>query len=220
MFDMDGTLIDTYGLIAEHMASAFALAGLAAPAQADVRRIIGLSLPVAIGQLAATEDAVLIDGLVTSYKQNYRNALARETGREEFYPGAREAVERLHGAAGNLLGIATGKGLTGVNRILAQHAIADRFVTLQTPDHNPSKPHPGMLLRAMSETGAAPHEVVMVGDTSFDMELARAAGAWAIGVGWGYHERQDLIGAGAHIIIDSFAEIDDSIAELLGRHDA
>lgn len=220
MFDMDGTLIDTHGLIAEQMASAFALAGLASPAPADVRRIIGLSLPVAIGQLAGTDDVAVIDGLVASYKEHYRNALAREAGREGLYPGAREAIERLHAVAGNLLGIATGKGLAGVSRILAQHAIADRFVTLQTPDHNPSKPHPGMLLRAMSETGAAPHEVVMVGDTVFDMELARAAGTRAVGVSWGYHERDDLLGAGADVIIDSFAELDAAIVTVLERENA
>lgn len=215
MFDMDGTLIDTHGLIAEQMASAFAVAGFAAPEPAAVQHVIGLSLPVAIGRLAGTDDSTVIDRLVTSYKDHYRGSLAREPGREGLYPGAREAVERLHARAGNLLGIATGKGLAGVNRILAQHAIADRFVTLQTPDHNPSKPHPGMLLRAMSETGAAPHEVVMIGDTSFDMELAKSAGARAIAVGWGYHEREALLQAGADILIESFAEIDAAIAAVL-----
>jgi phosphoglycolate phosphatase len=215
MFDMDGTLIDTHGLIAEHMASAFTGAGLAAPSPADVRQIIGLSLPVAIGQLARTEDGAAIDRLVENYKRHYRLSLEHESGREPLFPGAREALDRLRPGPGNLLGIATGKGLAGVNRILLQHGLDGHFTTLQTPDHNPSKPHPGMLLRAMAETGAAAHEVVMIGDTVFDIELARAAGVMSVGVGWGYHERKDLLRAGADILIESFDELDAAIAQVL-----
>lgn len=215
MFDMDGTLIDTHGLIAEHMASAFLGAGRSAPTPAAVRQIIGLSLPVAIGQLARTEDSAAIDRVVESYKIHYRVSLERESGREPLFPGAREALDRLRPGPGNLLGIATGKGLAGVSRILRQHGLDGHFVTLQTPDHNPSKPHPGMLLRAMSETGTAPHQVVMIGDTVFDIELAKAAGVMSIGVGWGYHERKDLLLAGADILIESFDELDAAIAEVL-----
>jgi len=215
MFDMDGTLIDTHGLIAEHMASAFSAAGLPMPTPAEVRQIIGLSLPVAIAQLAQTEHSAVIDPLVESYKSHYRVSLERESGREPLFPGAREALDRLRPGPGNLLGIATGKGLAGVNRILRQHGLDGHFTTLQTPDHNPSKPHPGMLLRAMAETGSAPHEVVMIGDTVFDIELAKAAGVMSIGVGWGYHERKDLLQAGADTLIESFDELDAAIAEVL-----
>jgi phosphoglycolate phosphatase len=114
-----------------------------------------------------------------------------------------------------ILGVATGKGLTGVTRILGNHGIAGHFVTLQTPDHNPSKPHPGMLLRAMAETGAAPSSTVMVGDTTYDMELARSAGCHAIGVSWGYHDSQDLLAAGAGALIHDYSELDAAIARVL-----
>jgi phosphoglycolate phosphatase len=215
MFDMDGTLIDTQGLIAEQMAAAFNGAGLAAPTPADVRQIIGLSLPVAIGQLARTEDAALIDPLVESYRDLYRASLEVQSGREPLFPGAREALDRLRPMSSNVLGIATGKGLAGVNRILLQHQLDGHFTTLQTPDHNPSKPHPGMLLRAMAETSTAPHEVVMIGDTVFDIELAKAAGVVSIGVGWGYHERKDLLRAGATVLIEGFDDLDAAILEVL-----
>ncbi len=218
MFDMDGTLIDTDGLIAEHMASAFSGAGLRVPTPANVRQIIGLSLPIAIGRLAETEDTIVIDQLVEAYKGHYRISLETQPGREPLFPGAREALDRLR--PGNLLGIATGKGLTGVRRILAQHRLDDYFVTLQTPDHNPSKPHPGMLLRAMAETGAVAHEVVMIGDTVFDIELAKAAGVMSIAVGWGYHAREDLLAAGADTLIESFDELDAAVAEVLELVDA
>jgi phosphoglycolate phosphatase len=215
VFDMDGTLIDTAGLIGEHMAGAFTGAGLEVPTLRDVRATIGLSLPVAMARLAGSEDPALIDRLVAGYKTLYRAALAREGDREPFYPGAREALDRHRGAPATLLGIATGKGLAGVNRILGRHGLERHFATLQTPDHNPSKPHPGMLFRAMAETGMDPRETVMIGDTAFDMQLARGAGAMAIGVTWGYHDPADLRGAGAHLLVDAYDQLDAAILSVL-----
>lgn len=215
MFDMDGTLIDTQALISEHMGAAFASLGLAPPGPAAVRDIIGLSLPVAVGRLAQTEDIDLVEGLVGQYKAFYKASLEHDMDREPLYPGAREALDRLKRAPDTILGVATGKGLSGVTRILGNHGIAGHFVTLQTPDHNPSKPHPGMLLRALAETGAEPASTVMVGDTTYDMELARAAGCRAIGVTWGYHPAEDLLTAGAGALIHDFSELDAAIARVL-----
>lgn len=215
MFDMDGTLIDTQALISEHMGAAFSALGLPPPTPAEVRSIIGLSLPVAVGQLAGTEDIDLIEGLVGQYKALYKASLAHDIDREPLYPGARDAIDRLQLEPDTILGVATGKGLSGVTRILGNHGIAGHFVTLQTPDHNPSKPHPGMLLRAMAETGAEPASTVMVGDTTYDVELARAAGCRAIGVSWGYHDPAALLAAGAGALIDDFSELDAAIARVL-----
>lgn len=215
VFDMDGTLIDTQALISEHMGAAFASLDLVPPTSAQVRQIIGLSLPIAVGQLAGTDDIDLIEGIVGQYKSFYKASLEHDAEREPLYPGAREALDRLRQQKGTVLGIATGKGLTGVTRILGNHGIDGHFVTLQTPDHNPSKPHPGMLLSAMADTGATPDHTVMVGDTVYDMELARAAGARAIGVTWGYHEAPELLKAGAGTLIHDYAELDAAIERVL-----
>jgi phosphoglycolate phosphatase len=215
MFDMDGTLIDTHGLISEHMATAFSSHGLPEPTPADVRQIIGLSLPVAIGRLVQAEHAEFVDRLVESYKSAYRESLELRTDREPLYPGARDALDRLRNSPATLLGIATGKGLAGVHRILGNHGIAGHFCTLQTPDHNPSKPDPGMLLHAMAETGASPKETIMVGDTVFDIELAVNAGCQAVGVSWGYHDAADLQRAGARVLIDSYDELDAALIRVL-----
>lgn len=217
MFDMDGTLIDTQSLICEHMATAFSGAGLPAPTPEDVRRIIGLSLPVAIGRLADSQDESLIDRLVEDYKEHYRASLVLGSDREGLFPGARASLDALRAEPDYVLGIATGKGLAGVRRILELHSLSDHFTTLQTPDHNPSKPHPGMLLRAMEETGAATTETVMVGDTVFDIELGRAAGVATIGVTWGYHDAADLVAAGADAMIDHFDDLAPAIRRLIGQ---
>ena len=215
MFDMDGTLIDTQALISENAAAAFASLGLPPPTPAEVRSIIGLSLPVAMGRLLKTDDVDLIEGVVGQYRSLYKTSLEHDVDREPLYPGAREALERLKLLPDTILGVATGKGLTGVVRILGNHNLAGHFVTLQTPDNNPSKPHPGMLLRAMAETGADPASTVMIGDTTYDMELARAAGCRAIGVTWGYHPAEDLLTTGAGTLIHDYSELDAAIERVL-----
>ena len=215
VFDMDGTLIDTQALISEHMATTFIGAGLDAPTPAQSRRVIGLSLPVALARLAHTDDQVLIDKLVEDYRAHYRASLLTDDDREGLFPGALEALGALRAQDDVLLGIATGKGLNGVHRILALHGLAKHFVTLQTPDHNPSKPHPGMLETAMRETGVTPAQTVMIGDTTFDIEMGVAAGCRTIGVTWGYHEPRELIAAGADIMIDRNDQLVGAVAKLL-----
>ncbi len=215
MFDMDGTLIDTQALISENAAAAFTAMGLPPPTPAEVRAIIGLSLPIALCRLLKTDDPDLVEAAVGKYRSLYRESLAHDIEREPLYPGARDALDRLKAEPDTILGIATGKGLSGVVRIVGNHGIAGHFVTLQTPDHNPSKPHPGMLLRAMAETGADPASTVMVGDTTFDMELARAAGCRPIGVTWGYHPAEDLLAAGAGTLIHDYSELDAAIERVL-----
>lgn len=220
VFDMDGTLIDTQALIHEHMSVTFEDVGLPAPTQAQARRVIGLSLPVAMARLAGSDDALLIEKLVETYRSHYREALVRAEGREGLFPGAREALELLRARPDTLLGIATGKGLSGVHRLLSLHGLADYFVTLQTPDHNPSKPHPGMLETAMRETGVGRSDVVMIGDTTFDIEMGVAAGCRSIGVTWGYHEADELVAAGASTMIDRYEQLDGAITRLWDEDNA
>jgi len=215
VFDMDGTLIDTQALIHEHMSTTFESLGLEAPSPAQSRRVIGLSLPVAMARLVGHDDGVLVEQLVETYRSHYRESLVRSEGREGLFPGARAALDLLRARPDMLLGIATGKGLSGVHRLLALHGLADHFVTLQTPDHNPSKPHPGMLESAMRETGVAVADMVMIGDTTFDIEMGVAAGCRTIGVTWGYHEPDELAAAGASVLIDHYDQLDATLAQIL-----
>ena len=132
-------------------------------------------------------------------------------GRDWVRPDKTPVLDAL-AADGWQLGVATGKSDRGLALLLAHHGLADRFVTLQTADRHPSKPHPAMLEAAMAEAGAHPHMTVMIGDTSYDMAMARAAGVRAIGVTWGYHDEAALRAGGAHVIAQVCAEVGECLA--------
>lgn len=206
LFDCDGTLVDSQGPILSTMARAFLDFGIEAPPAAAVRRVIGLMLSKAIAELAPALSGADHDKLVKNYKAIYATTRAEPGHDEPLYPGVVPVLDRLR-ADGFLLGVATGKARRGLDATLALHGLANRFITLQTSDTNPSKPHPGMVLKAMSEAGVEPDATLMVGDTSFDMNMARNAGVMAVGVSWGYHPPEELSAAGATAIIGDFAAL-------------
>ena len=199
LFDCDGTLVDGQAGICNAMDAAFADVGLPAPDRHLVRRIVGLSLPQAIRQLAPDTDEALRTSVDAAYRARFR--AARESGSlvEPLYDGIADLVADLS-SAGWTLGVATGKSQRGLEHCLAMHGLSARFATLQTADQHPSKPHPAMVLAALAETGADPANCVMIGDTVFDIAMAGAAGVRALGVGWGYHTAAELIEAGAEAV--------------------
>lgn len=207
VFDCDGTISDGQAAVCAAMAGAFADLGLAVPPSHAIRRIVGLSLPVAMRHLAPDEAPEVHARLVDAYRAAF--FCAREQGliAEPLYDGIRELLTSLHGK-GWLLGVATGKGDRGLRGGLVAHGIFDLFVTLQTADQHPSKPDPSMLHAAMAEAGATAAETVMIGDTAFDMAMARAAGCRALGVAWGYHAPDELIDAGAAAVAATPAELE------------
>jgi phosphoglycolate phosphatase len=174
--------------------------------------VIGLSLDEAVARLAAAGDPA--EKVTEAYRRAFFDLRSRPDFREPLFPGVAAALEALD-SAGCLLGIATGKARRGLLATLERHGLGSRFVTLQTADSNPGKPHPAMLLRAMAETGADPDRTVLVGDTSYDMEMARRAGARAVGVAWGYHDRRELEAAGADRIVERCEELADCVLSLL-----
>lgn len=206
VFDCDGTLVDSQHNIVAAMRRAFAINDLPEPDDRAVRRTVGLSLDNAMAVLCPAGGFEKRRSLVEDYRRASQKMLALGTHESRLYDGAAEAIAGLD-AAGHLLGVATGKSRRGLRAMLEKFDLAGYFVTLQTADDAPSKPHPGMVERAMAETGMTPRETVVVGDTSFDMEMAVRAGACAIGVGWGYHEAEELHRAGALTVIDSFAAL-------------
>lgn len=212
IFDCDGTLTDGQAAVCTAMDTAFAESNLPAPDPHQVRRIVGLSLPQAVARLAPQAAEAVQTEVVAAYKAAFRAARMDGSLHEPLFPGMGELVRTLH-AGGWQLAVATGKSDRGTQSTLAVHGLRDCFASLQTADRHPSKPHPAMLLAAMAETKADPAQTVMVGDTVYDMEAARAAGVRAIGVGWGYHEPHELLGAGAVAVAMTAAELKDLIDE-------
>ncbi len=199
VFDCDGTLVDGQASICMAMARAFAGLGLSPPDNALVRRIVGLNLMQGIRLLLPDHDTALHTAATAAYKSAFQAARATGEISEPLFPGIAPLLDRLR-AAGWVLGVATGKSDRGLAHCLAVHGLTDHFSTLQTADRHPSKPHPQMLEAALAEVMAQPEHTVMIGDTSFDMQLARAVGVRALGVAWGYHEADELIAAGAEAV--------------------
>ena len=205
VFDCDGTLVDSQQLIVEAARQTLLAHGLEPLAAAGIRAVIGLSLDLALAKLVPEADARTLASLVETYRISWR-ALRAQGVREPLFPRAREVLGALDGR-GHLLGVATGKSRPGLIEVLDHHGLTALFVSFQTADRHPSKPHPSMLEEAMRETGSEPRATLMVGDTSFDMEMARAAGARAIGVAWGYHPTALLEAAGAETVVHGFDEL-------------
>jgi phosphoglycolate phosphatase len=210
VFDCDGTLSDGQAAICAAMAEGFAETGLPPPDPHQIRRIVGLSLPGAVARLAPDETPEAHARVVAAYKQAFFRA--REAGlvSEPLFEGMADLLARLH-RDGWTLGVATGKSDRGLTGCLTMHGVIDLFVTLQTADRHPSKPDPAMVEAAMAEAGAGPADTVVIGDTVYDIEMARAAGCRAIGVAWGYHDPAEMLAAGAEAI----AETPEQLGELL-----
>jgi phosphoglycolate phosphatase len=214
VFDCDGTLVDGQADVLWAMERAFTRASLAPPDSNEVRRMVGLSLPVAVRKLAPDLTDEQARHVVEFYKSSFR--ARREEGllNEPLYDGIAELLHALHDD-GWSLAVATGKSDRGLAACLAGHGLTELFVSLQTADRHPSKPHPAMLEAALFEAGANPREAVMIGDTTFDMQMARAANVSAIGVAWGYHTPAELSATGAHSVVGEVAQLRSAMEETL-----
>lgn len=206
VFDCDGTLIDGQAAICEAMEETFARFSLRPPKRGAIRRAVGLSLPQAMRQLLPESPPAQHEAMAQAYKEAFR--AARQQGRvsQPLFEGIAETLRALK-AAGWTLAVATGMSDRGLAHCLANNGIADLFVSLQTADHHPSKPHPAMLEQALFEAGAQASEAVMIGDTAYDMHMARAAYVRAIGVDWGYHHPIELMEAGAEWVAESVEDL-------------
>ncbi|MFL1875631.1 HAD-IA family hydrolase [Hansschlegelia beijingensis] len=207
IFDVDGTLLDSQHAIVAAMAEAYLQHGLPAPTREAVRAIVGLSVAEAVAELSAEASDHPLQDIGEAFKRSFMESRRSSPDGMALYPGALEIIGALAARQDVLLGLATGNSRRGVAHFLERFGLEDRFVTRQTADDAPSKPHPAMVLQAVAEAGVAAECAVMIGDTTFDMEMARAAGARAIGVAWGYHPRERLLAAGAETILESFEEL-------------
>lgn len=215
VFDCDGTIVDSQAGIVLSIVHAFTALDMPPPPRDATLSVVGLSLPEAFAVLAPDADRPTRAKLAERYKLAFRELKHDPAESEVLFPSAKETIAHLAGRDDHLLGIATGKSRRGIDRLFDREGWHESFATIQTADDHPSKPHPSMLHRAMLETEMRPEATVMVGDTTYDMAMARAAGVAAIGVAWGYHAVTDLRSAGAHLIIEHFDDLPAAIEEVL-----
>jgi phosphoglycolate phosphatase len=212
IFDCDGTLVDSGAPIYTALSEAFRQRSFDIPPPRTARRVIGLSLVEAMAGLLPEASTDEHRELAEQYKRNFKGLRAAGQVEEPLFDGVLELLDALE-EDGWLLAVATGKSDRGLNHCLERHGIHARFVSLQTADRHPSKPHPSMVEQAIADAGAAPETTIVIGDTSYDMAMAVAAGATPIGVGWGYHEPRELIEAGAVAVADQPLDVVDLIRE-------
>lgn len=216
VFDCDGTLVDSQFSIIHGMVETARYHGRPQPGAIEVRRVIGLPLDVAMQRVFPGLGADDAKRYCETYIEVFQALRRDDAVIEPLFDGIAAALDRLE-ADGWLLGVATGKAMRGLAHTLANHRLDGRFVTLQTADRAMGKPHPDMLDRAMAETGVAAERVVMIGDTTFDMEMSVNAGTLALGVSWGYHDRDDLRATGAMALADHPSEVPERLNDLIDR---
>ncbi|PWK60815.1 HAD family hydrolase [Roseicyclus mahoneyensis] len=212
LFDVDGTLLDSAPGICDIMADAFLAAGQTPPRDSDVRALIGLSLPEMVFALAADLGDDVQQKILCGYRFRYFD-MVEDMDMLPVYPGAGETLHLLSGL-GFAMGVATGKARRSTCHLLGEMNWGPLFHTVQCADINPSKPSPAMVYRALLETGRCAAETVLVGDSRYDMQMARAAGIRAIGVSWGYTPACDLLREGASIIAEDFDHLTDILTNI------
>jgi len=217
IFDCDGTLVDSQHSIVAAMHKAYAAHGLEAPARTQLLSIVGLSLHEAFHVLGDGQSDYPIESLVAGYKAAFFALRKSGTHCDPLFPGARDVIAALSRRSDVLLGIATGKSRRGLEAVLNLHGLRDQFHIIKTADDAPSKPHPAMVIDAMNEAGVTSGDTTVVGDTVFDMKMARDAGALGIGVAWGYHQPSALLQAGAAMVLDDFPSLMPALDQIWHR---
>lgn len=218
VFDVDGTLVNSQHEICEAMNLSLRGVGLSELDPAHILSIVGLSLPVAVARLLPEVAPDLHDRVVQGYRECFIASRARGMV-PPLYPGALDCLQALAAQDEVLLGIATGKPMRGLDAVLEAHGLTGWFFTRQTADGHPSKPHPAMLESALFDAGVPAGRAVMVGDTVFDIEMARAAGVAGFGVDWGYHPAADLLGAGAALVAPDYPALTSALLDWTKREE-
>ena len=203
VFDWDGTLMDSEAKIVNCFRCAAADVGAPVPAPEAVRGIIGLGLSEALAQLFPAAGVLERDRLTAAYREHF---LERDATRMTLFPGVAEGLVQLR-ESGFLLGVATGKARRGLDRVLDETGTRHLFAASRCVDEAVSKPHPQMLRDILAATGIGARDALMVGDTTFDLQMAAAAGMDALAVSYGAHPVEPLLAEEPRDCLDEFAEV-------------
>lgn len=203
IFDWDGTLMDSIARIVNCFGSACADAGLPVPPEPAMRHVIGLGLNEAVDVLLPGVDNALRERVVARYREHF---LHIDQTAMPLFDGVRAGLEELAGC-GYLLAVATGKSRRGLDRVLQETGMGSLFVATRCADEAFSKPHPKMLHDLLDYTGLRSEHALMVGDTTYDLEMARTATMDSLAVSYGVHSRETLLAHAPRACLDSFDEV-------------
>lgn len=204
VFDWDGTLFDSTALIVRCIQAAAADLGTAVPSDAQAAYVIGMGLQEALQHAVPTFPRERYAELANRYRHHY---FARQH-ELTLFPGTLAMLHALK-ARGHVLGIATGKSRRGLDEALRSVELQGLFDATRTADETASKPHPLMLQELMAEAGAAAAHTLMIGDTTHDLQLAANAGAAAVAVSFGAHEREAFDAHAPRFVAHSTRELHD-----------
>ena len=203
VFDWDGTLMDSIASIVECTRATLGDLGLPSLPDETIRGTIGLGLRETMEILCPGGGDEMFSRVLECYRKHW---LATWRDRPVLFEGVRELLEAL-AADGYLLAVATGKSRRGLDHVLAETGLAEVFHATRTVDEAFSKPHPKMLLDILDELGVQPRSAVMIGDTTYDLEMARSAGTASIGVCTGSHGREELQRLGPLACLEGVVEL-------------
>lgn len=205
IFDWDGTLMDSAQKIANCIKAAANQCDLPEPSDQQAKNIIGLGLHEAMNRLFPRATHAQLLDLVENYK--YQFVTADDT-KQDLFDGVELGLHKLQ-EAGAVLAVATGKSRAGLDRVFANSDLKEYFITSRCADESRNKPDPQMLYEILDFTSIDADKVVMVGDTTYDMDMANNAGVAGLGVGYGVHSHEDLLASNALHVANSFAELID-----------
>lgn len=208
IFDWDGTLMDSETQIVHAMFGAIADMQLEKRSADQCRDIIGLGLREAVDALYPGRD----DAFLHQFVEHYRRHWFAISHHSDLFPGARETLQLLK-EAGFALAVATGKGRVGLDKVLNHTGLTGLFHATRCSDETRSKPHPQMLEEILLELQIEAHQALMVGDTEYDLNMAKQAGVFPIAVSYGVHDRQRLMQLQPLTCLDNVSELVDWLAE-------
>ena len=204
IFDWDGTLVDSIGRIVESILVAATKCDLPRLDENSIKGIIGLGLPEAIAVLYPGEtDRKLVEAFRRAYADHY---LALESEPSALYPGVATALQHFRDQ-GHQLAVATGKGRRGLDRVLAGQGWSDFFDVTRCADETASKPDPLMIHEILEHCGVSPERALMIGDSVFDLEMARRAGVDSVAVSYGAQPLEVLLSCSPRMAINHFSEL-------------
>jgi phosphoglycolate phosphatase len=203
IFDWDGTILDSSNKIVSCMQAGAVEFGVPPRGAEDIRNIIGLELSVAIASLYPELNAREVEELRAAYVRNF---ILADRDPCKMFVGVDDSLRSLK-AAGHDLCVATGKSRRGLDRVFSGLPISSLFSASRCADETASKPDPLMLAQLCAERGAAPESALMVGDTEYDLEMARKIAMPSVGVSYGVHSIERLQRWQPVAVIDQFAEL-------------